>query len=493
MLGGCSSINYMMYARGCKEDYDAWAAAGCDGWAYDDLLPLFKRSESTAVGDAAFRGRSGPLEVTTPAAPNPLTAKWVDAAVQAGFARNPDYNGATVFGAGPVQQTIFKDGTRASTSRAFLHSPPPNLTVVTHVHAVRVLTRDGAAVGVRFADVAADSGDVAAALAAGATHDVFASREVCVCAGAVGSPQLLQLSGIGPRAHLEALGIDVVADVPEVGANLQDHVSAGVVMNDKTAAGLSPGKVVAPASLLQYAAYGSGPLASSALEAAAYLRTGLTPHHAGPDVQLLLFAASPGGDIMRKNLNIQEELYDASATPRFVTVVCGLHPASRGTVRLRSNDPSKPPVINPAYFTRGRDVDVMLAGVRAAQRVLSAPALADVVGDLATTPLCPHPVDSDDYWRWVFQHVGNTIYHPTSTCRMGVDAGAVVDPRLRVRGVANLRVVDVSVCPVVPSGNTNAPAIVIAEKAAELIAAAHAPVDAQPPPPPPPRQPLARL
>ncbi len=447
VLGGCSSINYMVYIRGHRANYDAWRAAGNEGWGYDDVLPFFKRSEDNARGEDAFHGVGGPLHVTDPVA-NPMSDLLVEASIDAlGVAPNQDFNGAEQEGAGRFQATI-RDGRRCSTAVAFLRPAQQrsNLVVETDAHVLDLTIERGRAVGVRFAQ-------------GGVTRLARASREVILTSGAIGSPHLLLRSGIGPADELRVHGIDVVADVRGVGKNLQDHICAAVAWEDR---GRITGNVH-PLNFLawgvQYAATRKGPFASNVAESGAFVRS--SARGSRPDLQLHFL---PVG-------SRQVSFDDAAFEPKgnaFSIVPVVLYPKSRGEIRLASADPRDPPAIDPRYFADEDDLRVLVEGVRIAQRVAAAPSIARHRG-APLTPLCE--ADDEATLRAELRRRCNTLFHPVGTCRMGKDADAVVDPQLRVRGIEGLRVADASIMPTIVGGNTNAPTIMIAERAAEMILA----------------------
>ncbi|MEX2649363.1 MAG: choline dehydrogenase [Alphaproteobacteria bacterium] len=444
VLGGSSSINGLIYMRGQREDYDHWRQLGNAGWGYDDVLPYFKRSEDQARGADAFHGTGGPLAVSDQSEPHPLCEAFIAAADQAGIPRNDDFNGAVQEGAGYFQTTS-RRGRRCSTAVGYLKPARrrPNLTVLTHALGTRVRFDGRRAVGVTW-------------LRGGATEAARASAEVILAGGAFNSPQLLQVSGVGSAELLGAHGIDVVHDAPGVGADLQDHLQVRMIfrctrritVNDDMASLAGRLRVG-----LRYALSRKGPLTVSAGYAGAFFRT--DPRLASPDVQIhfLLFSTDRMG----------EKLHDFSG---FTVSVCQLRPESRGSLRIRSADPAEPPAIRPNYLAAETDRRTNVAALKVLRRIMNAPAMtpflaaevdpgADVVDDAGLLAHC--------------RARGGTIYHPSGTCRMGPDERAVVDPRLRVKGLGALRVVDGSFMPSLVSGNTNAPIIMIAEKASDLI------------------------
>ncbi|WP_034278526.1 GMC family oxidoreductase N-terminal domain-containing protein [Haloechinothrix halophila] len=433
MFGGSSSMNAMIYIRGNRADYDGWAAAGATGWSYTDVLPYFRRSEDNQRGEDEFHGVGGPLTVSDGRSEHPLASAFVDAAEQAGHKRNDDFNGETQFGVGRYQLTQ-RGGMRCSTSVAYLHPAleRPNLTVLSSARAQRVVIEGGRATGVEV-----ERG--------GGVETVRAEREVILSAGAYESPKLLMLSGVGPAASLSAFGIDVVRDLP-VGEGLQDHYMT--LLNFRTdveslMTAASPDNAV----LLQ--SEGRGPLTSNIGEAGGFFRSrdGLD----APDVQFHAAAVL-----------FHQEGLGAPTEHGFAFGPCVVAPTSRGAVTLRSPRPDAAPRIVHNYLMTAEDRDCIVAGIRIAREIAAQSAVADVV----TGPFGDAPAsDSDeDVLAWA-QRAGQTLYHPTSTCAIG----SVVDPELRVFDVPGLRVVDASVFPTVPRGNTNAPTIMAAEKAADLI------------------------
>jgi choline dehydrogenase len=440
MLGGCSSINAMVYIRGHRLDYDRWRDEyGCTGWGYADLLPYFRRAEDQARGPSPYHGVGGPLRVEDLRKVHPLTHAFLGAAVAAGLVPNDDFNGPDQDGVGRYQVTQ-RGGRRWSTADAYLRPAldRPNLTVHTDALATRVVLRRGRAEGVAYRW-------------RGTEVVAYAKREVVLSGGAVNSPQLLLLSGIGPAAHLRDVGIDVLVDLPGVGENLHDHPFVPVMWRTTGVGDLHDNET--PTQVLRWLATKRGPLTSNAAESGAFLRS--RPDLPAPDVQLHMVAtlAIDHGLVRPPGSGL-------TILPAVVDV------RSRGRLTLRSADPRWRPVIDPGYYTDGADLDAMLAGVRAAQEIVARAPLASCV----ERPYLPGPgVSSDDALREVIRSATEGLYHPVGTCAMGSGAAAVVDPELRVCGVDGLRVVDASVLPAVPRGNTNAPTIALAERAADLL------------------------
>jgi len=439
-LGGSSSINAMMWLRGHGEDYDGW---GVPGWTFAETLPYFRRAEGNLRGLDAWRGGDGPVAVSDPVAAHPASRAFVEAAVAAGVPAAEDLNGAGSEGVGLVQLTQ-RRGRRHSAADAYLRPAlrRPNLTVATGVH-VRGVTVTGA----RADGVVAQVG--------GRPRAVRAAREVVLCGGAVNSPQLLLLSGIGPADELRALDLPVVADAPQVGRNLQDHLSAGPRFHLREPRSLLTAD--SPANLARWLLFGRGPLTSNIAEAALFTRT--RDDLAAPDLELIFAPV----------LFVDEGL--RVPTEHGVTVgAIVLQPRSRGTVTLSSADPLAPPAIDPRYLSDpgGEDLRVLLAGYRLARRIAATPPLAD---HLAGEEAPGAELTSDAEIAAAARASAQTLYHPVGTCRMGTDDASVVDPDLRVRGVDGLRVVDASVFPAVPRGHTMAPVYMLAEKAADLLRA----------------------
>lgn len=444
-LGGTSSINYMVYIRGHRANYDHWRDLGNAGWGYADVLPYFKRSENNARGADAFHGAGGPLDVTDPVC-NPMSELLAEATADAlGVASNRDFNGAEQGGVGRYQATI-RAGERCSTAVAFLRPAEnrPNLTVATGALVTRVEILGGRATGVRYR-------------VGGEEEIARASREVILSAGAIGSPHLLLLSGVGPAEELRARGVAVVHDLPGVGRNLQDHLLAGVLFADKAGitANVNPFNLVL--WLGRHMLSRTGPLASNAAETGGFVRTST----AGP-IPNLQFHFLPVGSAQ---VSFDDEIFMAKGNA-FALLPTLLYPESRGAITLASADPAAPPAIDPAYFSDDRDMQVMLDGVRMSQAVARSKELDHCRGK-ALTPLCD--AEDEATLRAEIRRRCNTVFHPVGTCKMGSDSDAVVDAALIVRGLAGLRVVDASVMPTIVGGNTNAPTIMIAERAADLI------------------------
>jgi choline dehydrogenase len=448
VLGGSSSINGLLYIRGQHEDFDHWRQLGNIGWAFADVLPYFRRAEDQERGADELHGAGGPLAVSNVSEPHPLCEAFIDAAQQAGFGRNDDFNGPSQEGAGYFQLTA-KNGRRWSTAVGYLRQARqrPNLKVVSNALATRVLFSGRRAIGVEYRQ--------------GQKHEqttstAYADGEIIVAGGAFNSPQLLQLSGLGPAKILRELGIDVVADMPGVGADLQDHLQ--VRMQYRCTEPITMNDVINHwrhryGAGLRYMLTRKGLLTIGAGYAGAFLRT--RPELATPDVQIhfLIFSADTAGATLHPY-------------PGFMTSVCQLRPQSRGFVRIKSNDPSVAPAIQPRYLSARTDCDTVVDGLKVMRRVMSQPAMRRYIAEeRAPGEDCTSDADLLAFAR----ENGTTVYHPTSTCRMGPDPGAVVDERLRVRGFDRLRVIDASIMPTVVSGNTNAAAIMIGEKGSDMV------------------------
>jgi choline dehydrogenase len=444
VLGGSSSINGLLYVRGQHEDYDRWRQHGNLGWGFDDVLPYFKKAEDQTRGADDFHAVGGPLPVSDWRHADPLSAAFVDAAAEVGFPKNSDFNGATQEGAGFFQTTT-KGGRRASTAVAYLRSAKarPNLHVETSALAERILFEGRRAVGVAYRT-------------AGIPRTARARKEVLISGGAFNSPQLLQLSGVGPADLLRQHGIEVVLDASGVGNDLQDHMQVRVVMRCSQAVTLNDvvnNPVRKFLTGLRYAMFRTGPLTIAAGTSGAFFKT--NPRLATPDIQIhfLPFSTDKMG----------EKLHPFSG---FTASVCQLRPESRGSLRIKSADPAAPPEIRINYLASDVDRATNVEGLKILRRILHARALAPYVVEEVDPG---DKITSDEALLAYCRARGTTIYHPTSTCRMGNDPLAVVDQRLRVRGLDGLRVIDASVMPDLVSGNTNAPVIMIAEKASDLI------------------------
>ena len=445
VLGGSSSINGLVYIRGQAEDYDHWRQLGNAGWAFDDVLPYFKKAEDFARGPDAWHGVGGPLKVSDPTYRMELCDAFIEAAQQAGIPRNDDCNGATQEGCGYFQLTT-RNGRRCSAAVAYLRPAQnrPNLRIETEALTCRLLLEGRRVTGVEFRK----GGQIRRA----------GAPQVTLCGGAIASPQILMLSGIGPAEHLRSVGIEPVHDLPGVGQSLQDHFQARAVyrspvpvtLNDEANALWKKARMG-----LLYALFRTGPLTVGAGTVALFART--RPELATPDVQfhVIPFSADRPGTPLH-------------AYSGYTVSVCQLRPESRGDLTLRDADPTSPPKIRANYLAAENDRRTMVDGFHLVRRVMHQPAMKPY---LAEETIPGGDVTSDEAVLAYIRDKGGTIFHPTSTCKMGPDGDrlAVVDERLRVKGIAGLRVADCSIMPAVISGNTNAPAIMIGEKAAAMI------------------------
>lgn len=445
VLGGSSAINGLIYIRGQREDFDHWARLGNRGWAYDDVLPYFRRSENNERGSDKYHGAGGPLDVSDVRMKHFLHDAFFEAATQTGHVLNPDFNGASQEGAGSYQLTVGR-WVRSSTSNAFLRADVrrrTNLRIETGAHATRVVFAGRRAVGVHYRQD-------------GRVRYAVSRREISLSAGSINTPQLLQLSGIGPAQLLRQYGIEVVCDVPGVGENLQDHLSARVIMRVERPATINdiyhswPRKIAAG---LEYVLFRRGVLMMGGGPVGLFARTG--PHVASPDIQFHFLALS------------LDRLGNPLHTFPGCTIACvPCRPESRGFLRIRSPAATEPPAIHPNYLATDNDRKTMVRGLQLARRVFAAPALARHL----RSEFLPGPdVQSEDEWLSYIRSRAGTGAHPVGTCKMGTDAMAVVDERLRVHGIAGLRIVDASIMPTIVSGNVNAATIMIGEKGAEFM------------------------
>lgn len=444
LFGGCSAINGGVYIRGQAADYDAWAAAGAEGWSYADVLPAFKAMENYAGGETPFHGHGGELDVQKPRSSNPLTSAFVEAAVQAGHRRNDDFASARQDGFGRYDLNQ-RNGLRLSSSRAFLHPAlgRSNLTVFDGTLVRRILIDRGRAVAIEMEH-------------GGKRQVLRARREIVLCGGAINSPQLLMLSGIGPEEHLRTLGIEVVQPLPGVGANLQDHPTVHIAMENPSGESYALSRRVLPriiASPFRYLFGRSGMLASNVAEAGGFVCTDGTGR---PDIQMTFL------------VGLKSNARTIPSDHGYMALIQLLRPKSVGSVRLASARPEDKPIIDPNFFADPYDMKTLTAGFREARRIVSQPALAAMTG-AEIEPGADK--QSDAQLDAALRAIVNTAYHPAGTCRMGADGDpmAVLDERLRVRGVAGLRVVDTSVMPSIISGNTSAPTMMIGQRAAEFV------------------------
>jgi choline dehydrogenase len=444
VLGGSSSINGLIYIRGQAEDFNVWRQLGNAGWSFDEVLPYFRKAEDNERGADEFHGIGGPLAVSDLCDRHPLAVAYVEAALQCGYPRNDDFNAAVQEGVG-YYQTTMRNGARSSTAGGYLKQARrrANLKVVSQALATRIVFDGRRATGIQY-------------LIGNEKHSASANAEVIVAGGAFNSPQLLQLSGLGPASLLQSHGITVVADAPGVGDDLNDHISGRIMLRCKKPITLNDavrnwtGKLTHG---LHYVLTRRGYLAIPAVSAGCFLRA--HPASATPDSQCsisLFSAATIGGDL--------------HPFPGVTGNCVLLRPESRGYVRIRSADPREAPAINPNYLATQKDRETIVAGVAAMRRIFQAPAMARYIAEeIEPGQRC----DNDDDLLDFIRRRGSTTYHPVGTCRMGQDQKAVVDERLRVRGFTGLRVVDASIMPAVVSGNTNAAAIMIGEKGADMI------------------------
>jgi choline dehydrogenase-like flavoprotein len=450
VLGGSSSVNAMIYVRGHRDDYDDWAAQGNPGWRFEDVLPYFLRAEDNERGADAYHATGGPQHVMDLRSPNRFSPVFVEAARQAGFDDTPDFNGENQEGVGMYQVT-HKNGERFSAAKAYLapNLSRPNLHVITGAHATRILLEQKRAVGVEYAQ-------------GGELKQLRASREVLLCAGALQSPQLLMLSGIGPHAHLLENGIATQHDLPGVGQNLHDHVDVVQVVNApqlKDLFGLSlAGGLRVMRGIMEWRKHRSGMLTTNFAEAGGFIKSQASEPI--PDLQLHFVIG---------------KLVNHGRTTTFghgySCHVCLLRPKSRGSVMLQSKDPFAAPLIDPAFLTDRDDMDRLIRGFKLMRSILSQPALADFRGQ--ELPELAAAKTDFQIEQFIRDHA-DTIYHPAGSCRMGPGPMDVVDAKLQVHGLQGLRVVDASIMPRLIGGNTNAPVIMIAEKAADMIRAAAA-------------------
>jgi choline dehydrogenase-like flavoprotein len=449
-LGGSSAINGMIYIRGHRTDYDDWATVGCEGWSWKEVLPYFKRAEGNERGADLLHGGDGPLRVANQRSPRPITSAFIEACAENQIRRNNDFNGPEQEGAGLFQVTQFwggdKNGERCSTAAAYLHpvTNRPNLTVITNAQVIGVVFDGKCATGLRYRRH-------------GREQAADASREVILCAGAFGSPQLLLLSGVGPADELRRHGISVVHELEGVGKNLQDHLDFIICCSSKETdmLGLTWGGVAELVrSMFQWRRDGTGLFASPGSEGGAFLKS--DPGLDRPDLQLHFVIGFLDDHLRKMNFG-----------HGFSCRVCQLRPYSRGEVGLTSSDPLAPPRIDPRFLSDARDAEIMLKGAKLLRRIVQAPALAKY----RDKDLYAAETTTDEALMELIRNKADTTYHPVGTCKMGTDETAVVDPKLRVRGLQRLRIVDASIMPTLVGGNTNAPTIMIAEKAADLIKA----------------------
>ncbi len=446
-LGGSSSVNAMLYVRGQQEDYNHWASLGNEGWSFKDLLPYFKKSQNQERGASEFHGVEGPLNVADLRSKHSVCDAFIQAASESGERVNTDFNGESQEGIGWFQVTQ-KNGKRHSAAAAYLHPvmERPNLTVITKAHTARVLLEGKRAVGIEI-----EQGVI--------ERKIYAKQEVILSAGAFGSPQILLLSGIGSEEKLTPHGIECQHKLAGVGENLQEHVDALVVVKDKSGTAVAPGRPLGMlrgvGDVISYLTKKEGLLTSTMAEVGAFIRSSTDLHR--PDIQLHMIPAAME-DHGRK--------YSRYFQYGFTVHICVLRPKSRGQVSLLSANPLDDPAIDLNMLSEQEDRDILLQGIRRVREYLDARALEKYRGP---EYLPGDDVVSDKDLEEYILNSANNIYHPVGTCKMGSDSMAVVDNRLRVHGIEGLRVVDASIMPTVTSGNTNAPTIMIAEKAADMI------------------------
>ena len=446
MLGGTSSINGMVYMRGTPTDYDGWRQKGCEGWAYDDVLPFFKKAENQERGPDEFHGAGGPLNVSNPVR-CALGDAMVQAAVEAGIPANRDFNGATQEGVG-YYQTTTSNRRRWSSARAYLGAAKgrANLTVATEAHAMRILFEGGKAVGVEYKTP-------------NGMQTAWAKSEIVVSGGVYGSPQLLQLSGVGPGELLKEFGIPVVREMEGVGKHLHDHFNTYLVWRcaqKVTLNDLAASPLMKLTSGIQYVFTRSGHLSNAGIYAGAFVKS--DPRLEQPDLQINMFGWSA---FERLRTGIKPHPFSA-----FTLSPVHLRPEGRGTVRIKSADPLAAPAIRFNFLASEYDFQALIYGTRLSRKIAAQPALKPyVVEEVIPGEAC----QSDEQMKEEIRLRGVSNLHPVGTCRMGKEIDAVVDPRLRVHGIAHLRVADASIMPQVPGGNTNAPSIMIGEKCAAMI------------------------
>jgi choline dehydrogenase len=453
ITGGCSAVNGMLYIRGHRDNYDGWRDLGNEGWGYDDVLPYFKKSESHEDGESEFHGGSGPLQVSHQRDISVVSQAFQEAiASVCGVPVQSDFNGARQECASTYQMTC-ANRRRSSTSVAFLYPAleRPNIEFVAQAQVTGIGIEKGRARSVRF-------------IKDGQEQTVYANAEIVLSAGVIGSPQILMLSGIGPAAHLRSLGIDVACDLAGVGGNLQDHLMSPLRYHATKDAGHTSTALHFIGGMLQDFFFNKGWIGKTFLEGGAFVKS--DPRQPRPDIQFhsIPWAYPEPNDDGPDDPTICK-------TPSFTMLPGLIYPKSRGEIRLRSKNPADKPLIDPHYLEEDADMQVLLAGIRMAREFARTAPLAQYLKGEAT----PGPdLQSEQDLRAAVRLYAKTIYHPVGTCKMGSDAAAVVDAKLRLRGIEGLRVADASIMPTITGGNTNAPSIMIGEKAADMIRAAYA-------------------
>ena len=449
VLGGSSSINGLLYVRGQPQDFNHWRQLGNSGWSWDDVLPLFKRSESWEGEDVSIRGKEGPLTVSKNRVNRGIVDAWLASAVAAGYKWTDDYNQEDQEGVGYFQMTM-RDGRRCSTAVAYLDPVKhrKNLTVITQAHTQKIIIRNGKALGVQVQ-------------IEGEVKTVLARKEIILCAGAIGSPHLLMLSGIGDGNELQAHGIKTKHNLPGVGKNLQDHLQVRPIYKCKASTinieKQNPLRLLGMA--FQYAVKRSGPMAMAASLGTGFLKT--HPDQETPDIQDHIQPVSAD------KVSVGPHKFSA-----FTASVCQLRPESRGSISLKSSKPEEYPAINANYLSTKTDCDTVVSALKITRSICQHEPVSLLITEEYEPGAAVNKNDYDGLLNWAREH-GTTIYHPVGTCKMGSDKMAVVDEKLRVNGVRNLRVADASIMPTITSGNTNAPTIMIGEKLSDLVLAAN--------------------
>jgi choline dehydrogenase-like flavoprotein len=442
-LGGSSAINAMVYIRGNKFDYDNWATLGCDGWSYDDVLPYFKRSEGNERGGDAFHGGDGPLNVMDQHYANPGSSAWIEAAAQLQLPRNNDFNGAQQDGFGLYQVTQ-KGGERWSASRAYVEPASANLHVITNALTEKLIVEEGRVTGAQIRQ-------------GGKQRTIKARGAVILSAGAFNSPQIMMLSGIGPAAHLQSHGIDVVQDKAAVGADLQDHIDYVISYRTPSKEFLGDsmsGNLKMLGAIIEHRMKRTGVMTTCIAEGGGFWAS--SPDLPAPDIQYHFIPAL-----------LEDHGRTKVKGHGFSCHACVLRPESRGSVQLKSGDVNDAPLIDPGFLTDDRDMATLRAGVRQMYRILNAPALAAYQG----VEVNPVDINDDAALDHMIRSRADTVYHPVGTCRMGANDDDVVDTQLRYRGLKGLYIADASIMPRLVSGNTNAPSIMIGERCADFVRA----------------------